>query len=159
MGTDIKVFVEQKYKKGNSWETIATIHLRRDYILFGYLAGVRSDIIPLYSPRGYPNDIAWRTEHAALWHVCSVDDDNSITIISAQKANHYVERGISQWYKYGDTIIDPDAHHASWLFTNELEKAITKYEGKRSRIFSILGMMKDIESRTNAICRVVFWFN
>jgi len=65
MGTDIHIHIEyQRRKKGkkprwmHSGEEFSTERL---YGVFGILAGLRSDIKPLYPPRGLPGDITMET--------------------------------------------------------------------------------------------------
>ena len=57
MGCDIHTFVEAK--KNNTWYLFDKIDVRRDYDLFGLLAGVRSITYePLFLPRGLPDNLS-----------------------------------------------------------------------------------------------------
>ena len=58
MGCDIHVYVEYKpYSHSSYWFLFAHVHLMRNYELFGVLAGVRSEIAPLFPPRGLPDNV------------------------------------------------------------------------------------------------------
>ena len=66
MGTDIHIHVEyqQRSKRGRLHWVHANEEFERDrnYDMFGILAGLRSDIVPKFPPRGLPEDVSLETE-------------------------------------------------------------------------------------------------
>lgn len=68
MGCDIHAFIEYKPSGSTVWHSISP-SMDRSYIVFGALAGVRSDEVkPLIAPRGIPDGIADRTaERWMIW--------------------------------------------------------------------------------------------
>lgn len=60
MATDIWIHIEYKSKTGN-WVELCEPYEDRIYGLFGALAGARTDIEPIYPPRGLPQDISFDT--------------------------------------------------------------------------------------------------
>lgn len=57
MGCDIHLHVEVKVN--NKWEHYSHPQIRRDYRLFGIMAGVRdSSVIPISEPKGLPEDLS-----------------------------------------------------------------------------------------------------
>lgn len=65
MGTDIHIHLEyQQRKKGKKprWMHVnKEFEEQRRYLMFGILAGARSDVEPLFPPRGLPDDITQKT--------------------------------------------------------------------------------------------------
>ena len=61
MGCDIHAHIE--YNDDGDWEYFTPIHLSRWYELFGHLAGVRRDYVPVVAPRGVPDDM----DHFTMW--------------------------------------------------------------------------------------------
>ncbi len=65
MGTDIHIHIEylrrKKSKKPHWIHPGEEFDADRRYSVFGILAGLRSDIKPLYPPRGLPGDITMET--------------------------------------------------------------------------------------------------
>lgn len=60
MGTDIHIRWQRE--QGGKWATIEGIssRWRRDYFLFGVLAGVRgTEALPIALPRGWPTGFVW----------------------------------------------------------------------------------------------------
>ena len=68
MATDIHIHVEyqQRSKRGRLHWVHANEEFERDrnYDMFGILAGLRSDIEPIFPPRGLPEDISLETEQS-----------------------------------------------------------------------------------------------
>ncbi len=62
MGCDIHGHIEYRYSSGKrQWFNFAAVDINRDYVLFGYMAGVRKkDVEPVVPLRGFPED-------ASLW--------------------------------------------------------------------------------------------
>jgi hypothetical protein len=59
MGCDIHLCIERLQPGSDTWITFAKgITLSRNYQVFGRLAGVRGETVPVIQPRGFPED-AW----------------------------------------------------------------------------------------------------
>ena len=56
MGCDIHAHTEVKI--GGTWHHYNKLNLRRNYELFGKMAGVRGGEVPIAAPRGLPPDIS-----------------------------------------------------------------------------------------------------
>lgn len=115
MGVDINVFIESYDKQSGKWEEECwcdcnykklPVYDRRDYGLFGILAGVRSDSGSLVEPRGIPDDLSdsvkeeWgdgKCSFGATWYdYCELDAyvyslSNSAKIIKLLMNEDYVE--------------------------------------------------------------------
>lgn len=57
MGADIRIYMEYLERKSNKYKCIGEFDGERLYGVFGIIAGVRSDIKPIYPPRGLPIDV------------------------------------------------------------------------------------------------------
>ena len=57
MGADIRIYMEYLERKTNKYKCIGKFDGDRLYGVFGIIAGVRSDIKPIYPPRGLPIDV------------------------------------------------------------------------------------------------------
>lgn len=113
--TDIHGFFQQKRDDHDGWETVLThLSIRRDYILFAALAGLRLHYMPEaikramgnrpLAPRGLP------PEHQAIY------DGITHERMDAGQIDHDTleEVFISGW---------PDGHSFTWLDFNDLRKA------------------------------------
>lgn len=60
MGCDIHAHLEIKI--AGKWEHYSTLNIRRNYWLFGRMAGVLGDAEPIAQPRGLPSDISLVTK-------------------------------------------------------------------------------------------------
>lgn len=60
MGIDITVVLEIK-NSDNKWKFVNTLDFDRNYLLFGYLAGVREKPKGYFEPRGLPIDASDET--------------------------------------------------------------------------------------------------
>lgn len=75
MGCDIHAHIEIRYN--GKWEHYAMPRIRRNYALFGIMAGVRGDETPIVEPKGIPDDLSLVTKmdwdrwngdaHSASW--------------------------------------------------------------------------------------------
>lgn len=90
MGCDIHVHVE--IKLNGKWEHYSVISLERSYILFGKMAGVRSDEVePIAQPRGLPSDMSVVTVHdAEYWG----RDGHTHSWLTREEAGE-----VQKWYK------------------------------------------------------------
>lgn len=57
MGTDIWINIEYRSRKTKNYKYAREFYGKRLYSVFGILAGARTDIEPIYPPRGLPNDV------------------------------------------------------------------------------------------------------
>ena len=72
MGCDIHMYVEWKVKSRNDnyWDTFGgCINPGRDYELFGLLAGVRSDEVPMFPIRGIHDNMAFESRYDYYYYV------------------------------------------------------------------------------------------
>ena len=172
MGCDIHACIEYSPKKGRAsadgskyWFSFATInHIRRDYLLFGVLAGVRSDFEPVVPRRGVPEDANWGLlEEYTLRVVEDAKDKNH------ECTKEEAGRWGNKWFDADHSrVINPDWHSASWVDAEELERALLAYteygdtsgsptvEAPRDML-AILSAMH-ILSQDNEV-RLVFWFD
>jgi hypothetical protein len=59
MGCNSHLAIEYKPWNDNSWECWAlNIPENRDYLLYGYMAGVRAEVKPIVNPRGIASDLS-----------------------------------------------------------------------------------------------------
>ena len=58
MATDIHIHLEHKSRKTNNYVYDFETKNERIYSLFGALAGTRGSCVPIYEPRGLPDDIS-----------------------------------------------------------------------------------------------------
>ena len=61
MATDIWIHIEYKNRKTKHYNYAREFYGDRLYGVFGILAGARTDIEPIYPPRGLPDDLTRRT--------------------------------------------------------------------------------------------------
>ena len=171
MGCDIHAYVEMK-SSNNNWRSIGgRINLGRDYNLFGYLAGVRSSVIPEVAPRGVPESMG-SDAFSDYWLYIEEDEDvvleGTVTRSQAEKYHGYNCR-----YMYGRDVYiqvqdekptwveNPDAHTASWLNAQEFEAAVLKAEkvmGVSDICKGVISMMNELHRLGNDV-RIVFWFD
>ncbi len=135
MGCDIHLHVEVKIK--GKWQHFAQLRPRRDYHLFGKMAGVRDeDPVPISNKRGLPADATELTLFdAELWG----DDGHNHGYIKAEEMRQLTEWYQSQW---------PGNWFESWvgvyLFGNSFA-GFTDYPDERP------AGLEDV--------RLVFWFD
>lgn len=167
-----------KSPQSKNWRSVGgRINLGRDYNLFGYLAGVRSNVNPDVAPRGVPQDMA-SDSFSDYWLYIEEDEDvvleGSVTRSSAEKYHGYGSRYMYARDAYepvGDEkprwVEDPDAHTASWLNVQEFEAAVLKAEkamleyneyGVADICKGVIAMMNELNRLGNDV-RIVFWFD
>ena len=180
MGCDIHMYVEHRAKDHPEfgWRPFGgRISPGRDYCLFGYIAGVRSDVAPVVEQRGFPNDPAWTTKSENHLYIndkyANEGDEEYVTEAEAQS---WVKSGCSKMIyarrdengvaQGSDQVTHPDWHSHTWLTADELEKAIelanVEYQkgnwGKVNIQYeALLAAMRTLEKEDDV--RVVIWFD
>lgn len=81
MGCDIHMNLEyfDPTLEPGQWKSLSTAdhHVWRSYDLFGVLAGVRRDVVPVVSPKGMPTDPSYDTLDRYTLRVVDKKDDDS----------------------------------------------------------------------------------
>lgn len=170
MGADIHCYIEyaQKSFKGDTvWFNFgSSINPGRDYMMFGVLAGVRTEN-PNIAPRGLPQDIAWRTADDAYLTISDAYPEEQ-GYCSSEQAAAYNRNGHA--YVTNDKgenirVEHPDWHSHSWLTTDEFMSAIKTYKDRASpgrdldpEYYAIHAAMQELEKRSAGV-RLVFWFD
>ncbi len=171
MGCDIHLYLE--YQEGVThegqpiWSTFVSNGGRRDYTMFGLLAGVRSGDDPIYPPKGVPEGkLAWQTENDLYLFV--TDDpgrgelEGWCTTSQAKSwGNPIIPHGGSSHCK----TRGPDWHSFSWLTREEYQTVLAKYMFDPAHGYqyspewdAILAAMLMFEER-GCQTRIVFWFD
>lgn len=134
MGCDIHAFVEffskQESAKNDSCfvDCFADeLSFGRDYVLFGFLAGVRHMCPVLVAPRGIPKDPNLSYPASSRYFLDVIDDTESSRIIyrtnsiSRNDAEEYVSKGVSRYVDADrKRIVEPGFHTPTWLTLDEL---------------------------------------
>lgn len=172
MGCDIHAYVEYKNQNADRehWNTFGgRVNPGRNYLMFGYLAGVRYDGPAVVPPRGIPDRLGWESsDDWWLWIVeeerCSCGESNRCSRADAERYHAHGSAyrgdkdGKPQW------VQAPDWHTPSWLTTDEFEAAITAYQkddkdwGDPTEYRALLAAMRVLESNGTK-ARIVFWFD
>lgn len=158
MGCDIHAYIESQPHKETSpeyWWKNADLYITRNYAMFGFLAGVRSNDNPLFAPRGWDKNSSTKFEYCLYVEDGDPDGDGNC---SSERAEHWVSRGDSEridekW------VTHPDWHTASWLTADELEKVVQAYREKYPQYdcnewLGYVELMKRIPES-----RFTFWFD
>lgn len=129
MGTDIHCFIEYSLdgNRGPFFTAFAEVFVPRDYALFGALAGVRGESVPLYPPRGFPPDAsASAKERYYVWVIdpAAEEEWKGEPFMSREEAEQLIARGHSYSDAARDRIAHPDWHTASWLTLLEIREAL-----------------------------------
>ena len=113
MGCDIHFNVEKQDASGK-WRsaTPKNLYIGRNYLLFGYLAGVRSNVDPKFPPRGFPTDASAKVQaNYKKWagdaHTASYLTLEELIEISKLEINYpvYLHPGDYKKYKNGESSI------------------------------------------------------
>ena len=133
MATDLWIHVEYKSRKTGRWTYAYEADGDRNYNLFSVLAGTRGECLPLYDPRGLPDDISdkakkkyedWGTDaHTPSW-------------LTTQE----LEECLSTTIKRTEDS-----------YRSEMKKWLKPY-------YEIYEKMNTIELQGEP-CRIVFWFD
>lgn len=205
MGADIHMYFEytdketlEKEKNGDIngrgepirayWQDLGgRINPGRNYWMFGILSkGVRSDFDDGFEPKGIPDfhSLGYESRNDYTMYISDKEDNDEGRYTTLEKAIKWAssEYYCSTLYYRNPTddkptwVSNPDWHSASWLTTEEYEKAIQIYKDKcRERhqeepeynpiedailpeYEAMLAATKSLESN-GKVCRVVFWFD
>lgn len=178
MGCDIHMYVEYVNKeskkrheeKGENpyWMSFGgRINPGRNYLLFGYLAGVRCDVEKGFTPKGLPEDLGYMAMSESRLYISEDGKgDNETTMENALRWNkhsncklHLGSDGNPLWVDH------PDWHSSSWLSTKEYAKAINLYSrnkdnwGVAIEYKALLSAMRTLEKNGHYEARIVFWFD
>ena len=171
MGADIHAFIEWFDDRHDRYFCFAEkINVRRDYLLFAVLAGVRNadySVVPVSAPKGLPDDIS---EDVVDHYYLKVSDEASIChdlyYCSSTDADRYIAGGSTefrvdnQWF-----VSNPDWHTPSWLTLKSLQYAQHLYRQRESwsagniSLAAIIGAMESLDRLTIRPSRLVFWFD
>lgn len=177
MGADIHMYVEYVHKEGKKrsedngelpgWISFGgRINPGRNYILFGYLAGVRYNPVAALTPKGLPNDLGYMSLYDSRLYITEDGKgEHETTMENALRWNkvgrklHNDREGKPRWVDH------PDWHSHSWLTTKEFSKVLKKYLkdthdwGDAIEYRALLSAMKTLEKSGEYESRVVFWFD
>lgn len=165
MGCDIHGHIEVRTPIG-TWELFASPDIWRNYALFGLLAGIRGEGPAIVAPRGIPRDISRGLVQAYTLEVSSEPDEDHRECLPTDAAA-WVRSGASEWWDAQHTrVTDPDAHHVSWLTTDEMQLvcnavSVGPDDPKGWGRFypgAVLGAMNGLRQMGYAP-RFVFWFD
>lgn len=182
MGADIHTYVE--YGKPGAdgavshWIGFTKNGGRRDYLMFGILAGVRIPEARMFEPRGIPAGLSFNASDdywlsvAPPEHPEWADGDGWV---SPENAERWVKEGSSvEGGRRADgslmRVSGPDWHSHSWLTADELQAAIDRYPVEMKERWNqdggrpdpewpaMVAAMRVFEQQSYA-ARVVFWFD
>lgn len=168
MGCDIHCYIEYKSATGRSWSSFGgRINPGRNYLMFGFMAGVRCDEMPHIPPRGAASDMAYKAADDNRLYI-SKDCPESEGNCSPENAEQWVSRGISEYTDdRKEFVTNPDWHSYSWLtpseFRNSLEQCL-EYCASNSEpsdtceYRAILAALQSFENQ-GFEARLVFWFD
>lgn len=169
MGCDIHAYVEHRNPKSEheSWNNFGErVNPGRNYLMFGFLAGVRYDGPPVAAPRGIPEVLGWAA-HGDWWLWITDEQTDKEGGCSLEQAERYHRSGSAyRGEKDGRPVWvqAPNWHTPSWLTTDEFAAAIDAYEkddhqwGEPIEYKALLAAMRVLESNGNQ-ARIVFWFD
>lgn len=203
MGCDIHMYLEYTDKKTLERENKGDLNGRgepikaywryfggrlnpgRNYWMFGILSkGVRIDFDEGFNPKGIPDfhSLSFPCMGDYTLYIGDKEDDEG-RYTTLEKAIKWASDGYGSKLYYRNPTDDkpfrvssPDWHSASWLTTDEYERAIQIYkekckeahkkdpiynpieEGILPEYEAILATMKSLDSN-GMVCRVVFWFD
>jgi hypothetical protein len=127
MGCDIHAFVE--YIDPN-WADqprfLAKVHIRRDYSLFGIMAGVRRSqgLEPVSLPKGLPKEISYQLQSEAYLFVVDKEEINEQGCCTRKDAERWGNNYVDEKKKF---VQHPDWHSHSWLSLEEVREVIRRY--------------------------------
>lgn len=175
MGCDIHAFVETTTtsEEKEYWNNFAEeFRLDRNYGMFGFLAGVRTDDKPIVPARGLPTNLASTTENSAYLRISNefAEEDGFCSLENAQKYQGYGSNIVmrdGKPYK----VSHPDWHSHSWLTLEEFDKVIAAYKARyvigeaatdnkrwMAEYAAISAAMKVLQDFDQKV-RLVFWFD
>ena len=143
MGCDIHTYTEVKYN--GEWVLLTQGHVRRSYVLFTCMAGVRGDKEDvLFEPRGLPEDISVGTRMFRQYDGSEAHTFSWLTQDELKQCLVEVERRCKSWYSESIAYQEISTEFG-YLFGNGIEESIGEYTQKQ------LPELTDV--------RVVFWFD
>ena len=111
MGCDIHVWLQEKPLHGTEWHDVLAEELpcRRDYLLFGVLAGVREEDVPHPDPRGWPYDLdgrrRWNNDyHTPSW-LTLAEFRATRNVYAEQSRLRWGNEGVTPLYALIDALI------------------------------------------------------
>lgn len=166
MGCDIHLHVEVMYPDG-IWSHLLSPYCPRDYVLFGYLAGVRYSAPHPMEPKGFPEDADYTTIEHYTTRIVEDEAHESCNCgygpseIVRSKAEEYIKKGYAQRVDE-KRIVGLDWHTPSHLNFWEFELQLSRAEKDASRVMleyrALLNYMNTFES-VDKRTRIVFWFD
>lgn len=177
MGCDIHMYIEYGYKKRNTerkeknepeyWNSFGgKINAGRNYVMFGHLAGVRSEVPNPLKPKGLPDfeTLGYKSRGDAFLFIRDKKDDNDEDSCTLENAKRWGGKIIE---RDGKPIFTehPDWHSHSWLTTKEFADVINDYDNNKDNwgnvieYKAILAAMETLEKTGEYDARVVFWFD
>ncbi len=130
MGCDIHAHIEYFVEHPQitpRWDHFAAPWVQRNYNLFGIIAGVRSALGPLYTPRGFPNDASMETREAYSDRIvdwrCDCGESHTINKANVSpRAEHLLdESGVDT-----GRVVGADWHTPSWLSKDEFTISLSR---------------------------------
>lgn len=178
MGCDIHMYVEYTNKerrkelesKGEQayWMPFGDrFNPGRNYVLFGYLAGVRDENKHSLTPKGIPEDLGYSSmTDNRLYITEDGKGDNETTLENALRWNKDYGCKLYNDREGKPTCVDhPDWHSHSWLTLKEYSKVMKLYLkdpnnwGGAIEYHALLSVMKTLEKGGFYETRIVFWFD
>lgn len=159
MGCDIHGIIEQRKPGGNWTKCPAQIkRLSRDYAIFAHLGGARNyqGLDPAASRRGLPADACHATHIENCKYVSESGKDETVTLVRAEE---WISKGYSRWYREGVFVTNPDWHSHSWCTLNELKTALAKIGYDPDECYMLLAGIMAMTEKLGHECRFVFWFD
>lgn len=172
MGCDIHAYIDYTapFNPEDRCCGLGRIRICRDYVLFGIVAGIRSDTRPVVEPKGMPTVYSYEVQQDyLLWINDHGKEDEPDGTCSSADAKKWVERGQSEYALDGKFITAPDWHTHTWLTLEELKEVRTRYKKAADRDYSpevtlveidaIIGAMSGLAKHKGYIPRLVIWFD
>lgn len=159
MGCDIHGIIEQRKPGGNWTKCPAQIeHLWRDYDIFAHLGGARnySDVQPVADKRGLPPDVCHDAHMKNCVYISESGNDGCVT---KARAEFWISKGYSKWYRDGVFVTNPDWHSHSWCSTEELKEALARAGDSHDECYLHLVHIMEYAELLSHECRFVFWFD
>lgn len=135
MGCDIHCYIEYKRKDYDSWSDFGgRINPGRNYWMFGFMAGVRSDF-PHITPRGWPEDSAYYSFKDNTIYISEDQEEPTKEsygewYYSRSHADDQVSKGYCKFVERNGNkhwVTNSNYHSHSWLRPDEFELCIAGY--------------------------------
>jgi len=162
------MFVEYKKPKSDHWINFGEeFRLRRNYLMYGVLAGVRREFDFSLTPKGRVQDAARTTTVEDTLRVCDEPQEGCERHeVNLETAMSYSKYGCAVLYAHERpyAVQSPDNHTHSWLTPDEYKEALKLYdenfgaEHPEPEYSALHAAMESLQG-ANLDCRVVFWFD